>query len=98
MGKFGLHQPIVDGFQDDGSIEYWKRNCFNGCFIFLTINGYTNNPETLRTSEDACQYIVIILMKMELFSIRYFLEICQVLTNQYTKLPILSPGLHNWCS
>ena len=39
------------------------------------------DPNTLRTSEDACQYIVIILMRMELFSIRSFLVICQVLFN-----------------
>ena len=31
-----------------------------------------NQPYMLRPIEDACQYIEIILVRMELFSIRYF--------------------------
>ena len=37
MAKFGPEdevKQIVEGFQDDGSIDYWKSNGLNSCQIF----------------------------------------------------------------
>ena len=41
MVKFGPAddvEQIVEGFQDDGSIDYWKSNGLNGCWIFWAAN------------------------------------------------------------